>query len=124
MPLARISIPDSLSATKTRALADAVHDGLVATCDVPPTDRFQLVLRYKSDAMIIDPHFPDVNRTHEAVIIEILFIVGRTVAQKKALYRDVAARAVTVGFSGDDIMIALTENAATDWSAGGGRSFG
>lgn len=43
MPLARIAVPASLSPAKVSALADAVHFGLVTTCNVPYKDRFQLV---------------------------------------------------------------------------------
>lgn len=35
MPLARIAVPASLSPAKVSALADAVHFGLVTTCNVP-----------------------------------------------------------------------------------------
>ena len=124
MPLCRISVPAALPARKARALADAVHAGLVATCAVPPGDRFQLITVFDPERMILDPHFPDVNRTAEASVVEVLFLEGRTVAQKAALFRHVAADAVRAGFVGDDIMITLTENAPTDWSVGHGRSYG
>ena len=59
-----------------RALADAAHEGLVETCGVPPNDRFQLVSTYAPEMMFIDPTFPDVARTPDASIIEILFSRG------------------------------------------------
>ncbi|WP_119167237.1 tautomerase family protein [Algihabitans albus] len=124
MPLARISVPAALPAGKTRKLADAVHDGLVATCNVPLKDRFQLISVFESRCMIIDRNFPDVNRTSEASIVEILFLEGRSVAQKTALFQHVAAGAIEAGFVGDDIMIVLSENAPRDWSLGCGRSYG
>jgi hypothetical protein len=58
MPLARISVPAHLSADRVRALADAVHGGLVTTCNVPVDDHFQLITRFAPDAMIINPTFP------------------------------------------------------------------
>lgn len=124
MPLARLSVPAALPAAKTRSLLDAIHEALVETCNVPPKDRFQLVTRFDTDAMIIDPTFPDLNRTPEAVIIEILFLEGRTLAQKAALFEQIAKRAMQAGYAGDDIMVTLTENAPTDWSLGYGRSYG
>ena len=66
----------------------------------------------------------DVQRTVEASIVEILFLEGRTVEQKRHLFRRIAERAMQAGFAGDDIMITLTENAATDWSVGYGRCYG
>ncbi|MBR0716090.1 tautomerase family protein [Bradyrhizobium liaoningense] len=74
--------------------------------------------------MLIDPAFPNVTRTAEASIVEILFLEGRSIDQKKRLFRSIAERAVSAGFSGDDIMIALTENAPVDWSLGRGLAFG
>ena len=124
MPLARLSVPAHLAPAKIRALADAVHEGLVETCGVPPNDRFQLVSTYAREMMFIDPTFPDVARTPDASIIEILFLEGRTIDQKKNLFRRIADRAVSAGFSGDDVMIALTENAPVDWSLGRGLAFG
>jgi phenylpyruvate tautomerase PptA (4-oxalocrotonate tautomerase family) len=124
MPLARISVPAHLTPTRIRALADAVHEGLVETCGVPPNDRFQLVSTYAPEMMFIDPTFPDVARTPDASIIEILFLEGRTIDQKQNLFRRIADRAVRAGFSGDDVMIALSENAPVDWSLGRGRTFG
>jgi hypothetical protein len=46
MPVTRISIPACLPLQKARALADAVHEGLVETRNVPPKDRFQFISAY------------------------------------------------------------------------------
>src|SRR5687767_7418331 len=124
MPLARISVPAHLSAEKIRALADAVHEALVATCDVPPNDRFQLISRFPAEAMLIDPSFPDVARSADASIVEIIFLAGRDDQRKQRLYRDLVERAVAAGFRADDIMVALTENAPIDWSHGRGLAYG
>ena len=73
MPLARLSVPAHLAPAKIRALADAAHEGLVETCGVPPNERFQLVSTYAPEMMFIDPTFPDLARTPDASIVEILF---------------------------------------------------
>jgi len=124
MPLARLSVPAHLALARIRSMADAVHEGLVETCGVPPNDRFRLVSTYAPEMMFIDPTFPDVARTPDASIVEILFLEGRTIDQKKNLFRRIADRAISAGFSGDDVMIVLTENAPVDWSLGYGRAFG
>lgn len=123
MPLTRISIPAAMPLEKARALADLVHDSLVETCAVPPKDRFQLISRFSREMMIIDPNFPDVNRTAEASIVEVLFIAGRTADQKDRLFRRIAEGARAIGFVVDDLMISLSENTAADWCAGQGRAF-
>lgn len=123
MPLARISVPSHLSLEQIQAIADAVHDGLVTTCNVPMDDRFQLIARLSPELMILNPTFGNVSRSCAASIIEILFLHGRTDEQKRNLYKDVVSRCSASGIREDDIMIALTENGPIDWSLGRGEAF-
>jgi len=123
MPLTRLSVPAHLNAQRVRGLADAVHEALVECCDVPPRDRFQMVSRFERDHLILDPTFGDVRRTADACVVEITFLSGRTDAQKRRLYRDLAARASAVGFAEDDLVVGLVENGAIDWSLGKGRAY-
>ena len=123
MPLTRLSVPAHLNARQVRSLANAVHDALVECCDVPQGDRFQLVSRFEREHLILDPNFGDVKRTADACVIEITFLSGRTDAQKRRLYRDLAARAAGIGFAQDDLVVGLVENGAIDWSLGNGRAY-
>ena len=123
MPLVRISVPAHLAAEKVRVLADAVHEALVAACDVSPNDRFQLVSRFAAADMIIDPTFPDVARSSDASIVEITFLKGRTDDKKRSLFRKIVSGAVAGGFRPDDVMVALVENAPIDWSLGRGEAY-
>lgn len=123
MPLTKICAPRHLPVAKAKALAAAVQDGLVRTCGVPPKDLFQLISRFESEEMIIDPTFGGVHRSRDACIVEITFLRGRTDEQKRSLFRHVVDRAVAEGFRPDDVMIALTENAHMDWSLGLGAAY-
>jgi hypothetical protein len=123
VPLTHLSVPAHLSAAQVRSLADAVHDGLVTTCNVPEDDRFQLVSRFAPDAMMLNPTFGQVRRTADASVVEITFLSGRTEDQKRKLFKQVVERAVQAGFVADDILIALTENGKIDWSLGRGQAF-
>lgn len=123
MPLTKISAPRHISSIQVRALAAAVQDGLVKTCNVPPRDLFQLISRFDSDEMILDPHFGGVNRSKDACVIEVVFLLGRTDDQKRALFRHVAEQAILAGFRADDVMIALVENSRMDWSLGHGIAY-
>jgi hypothetical protein len=123
MPLTKISAPKHLPFEKVKALADAVHEGLVQTCYVPRDDLFQLISRFEADEMILDAHFGGVNRTKDACIVEILFLTGRSDDHKRALYKLVSELAVAAGFRADDIMVALTENSLMDWSIGHGMAY-
>ncbi len=123
MPLVRISVPSHLAAEKVRVLADAAHDALVATCNVPLNERFQLVSRFAGADMFLDPTFPDVERSADASIVEITFLGGRTDDQKRSLYQEIVASAVASGFRPDDVMVALVENGPIDWSLGRGEAY-
>lgn len=123
MPLTQISVPQHLPTQRARALADAVHTGLVNTCNVPNDDRFQLITRFAAEDMLLNPTFGGMARTADASVVEILFLEGRSHDQNRALYRCVTDLAVLAGFKADDIMMALTENAAVDWTVGRGQAF-
>lgn len=123
MPLTKISAPKHLSTSQVKALAAAVQDGLVKTCNVPPNDLFQLISRFEADEIVLDPHFGGVNRSNNACIAEIVFLTGRTDDQKRALFRHIADGAVQAGFRADDIMVALVENSRMDWSLGHGLAY-
>lgn len=123
MPLTKISAPKYLAASQVRALARAVQDALVASCQVPPNDLFQTVSRFQLDDLVFDPHFGGVNRSGDACLVEILFLTGRTDDQKRALFRHIADKAVQAGFRADDIMVALLENSRMDWSLGHGVAY-
>ena len=87
MPLARLSVPSCLSPEKVRALADAVHEGLVETCGMPPNERFQVISAYAPEMMFVDPTFPNVARTPEASIDRDSISRGTHDRSEEALFR-------------------------------------
>jgi len=123
MPLVRISVPEHLSMEKVRALADAVHMALVQACDFPFKDRFQLITRFADRDRLIDPNFPDVERSADASIVEIALVEGLNNEKKRRLYHEIARGAVGGGFRADDIFVALLENSKIDWSPGRGVAY-
>ena len=123
MPLTKISAPKHLAYAKVKALADAVQEGLIQTCKVPPNDLFQLISRFESEEMVLDPTFGGVSRSRDACIAEITFLIGRTDEQKRSLFKHIATQAVAAGFRPDDVMVALTENSRMDWSLGMGVAY-
>lgn len=121
MPLVRISVPETMPVDDIRNFADAVHAAMVATVDVPDTDRFQIITSHARDRLMIDPAYFNVERSARAAIVHITFRRGRSNAQKRALYREIAAKAhQSCGMRPADIMVVLTENERIDWSFGDG----
>ena len=124
MPLIRLTVPDHLPASQVNALAHAVHGALVACCNVPEKDRFIVVNRLPASAFMLDPHFPNVQRSQDACLVDITLLAGRSHAQKQAFYRHAVDAAERNGFRPDDILMSLTENSAMDWSLGLGVAYG
>lgn len=123
MPLIRFTAPDHLTDALVQQLAQVVQHALVTTCNVPVDDRFILLNRVPAGHWMADPYFGGVMRSRNACLAEILLLQGRTADQKRRLFREAARGVGEVGFRPDDLMLALTENTAMDWSLGGGMAY-
>ena len=91
--------------------------------NIPANELFQLISRFSATDMLIDPTFPDVERSADASIVEITLLTGRNDDRKRSLYKAIAAGAVAAGFRSDDVMVALIENGPIDWSLGRGEAY-
>jgi 4-oxalocrotonate tautomerase len=102
-------------------IADAVHHAMVDAITVPAQDRFQVITEHPVDGLIYDPTYLGINRTDDIVIIQITLNSGRTVEQKRALYKDITARlAKEPGVRPEDVFISLVEVTKENWSFGNG----
>ena|SRR3954462_5169561 len=121
MPLVRIHVPQATPADDRRAVADTVHDALVAHFNVPVADRFQVIQAHADGELICTPEYLGIRHTPRVVFIQITASEGRTVAAKKALYEQIARVLPTrSGFSSDDVIINLVETRKENWSFGRG----
>jgi len=121
MPLVKFNVPQSFPDSRVAGLREAVHEALVATANVPPDDLFHVVQKLDASSLLIDTGFLGVERSSEAVIVEIAFRMGRTETQKQALYREIARLArERAALRPEDVMVVLTENTSLDWSFGQG----
>ena len=121
MPLVRITLAAGRTEAERRRIADAVHQALVDTANVPADDRFQVVHEVPAGGLIWDARYLGHSRTAEVVFVEITLNTGRTVAVKKALYAAIAAGlAGAAGLRPDDVLVNLVEVPRENWSFGGG----
>jgi phenylpyruvate tautomerase PptA (4-oxalocrotonate tautomerase family) len=121
MPLVRIALNADTPKETQRAIADGVHEGLMAAIGIPKGDRFQIIDERPADSLIFDEGYLDVAR-QQVVFIQIVLVRGRTLEQKQALYRNVADNLSQVGVRPEDVFIQLTENGREDWSFGNGKT--
>ena len=121
MPLVRISLAKGKDAAYRRKVGDAVHRALVDTVAVPPLDRFQLLTEHEPGDLIYDSNYLGIARSSDLVIVQITLSVGRTLAQKRALYRAIAGNlGKAVALRPEDAWINLIEVAKENWSFGNG----
>jgi 4-oxalocrotonate tautomerase len=122
MPMVKIYVRKNKTDAELRAIADGVHEALMAQANVPADDRFQILNRLDRDQIVADANYGGVNRSEGIVIIEITLNVGRSLEIKKNLYADIALRLERVGVRPDDVLISLVEVTNENWSFGGGRA--
>ena len=121
MPLARIDLPAGKPSDYGRAVADIVYESMIATLNAPKHDRFQVISEHKPDTLVIDPNYLGIERSADALIIQLTLNEGRTVEVKKAFYKAVAdGLHERVGLRREDVFISLVEVKKENWSFGNG----
>src|ERR1700733_12269187 len=110
MPLVRIDLRKGKQAAYLEAISRIVHEALVSV-GVPKDDRFQVISEHDSENFVFDPNYLDIRRTEDLVIIQITWNEGRTVEQKKALYKAIAAGlAATLSLRREDVLLASSRS--------------
>jgi phenylpyruvate tautomerase PptA (4-oxalocrotonate tautomerase family) len=121
MPLVRITLRDDTPAATRLAIADGVHNAMVATIGIRAGDRMQIIDQRPAGTVIADPDYLGVHRQN-VVFVEITLVRGRSTEKKRALYRAIADELVSVGVRAEDVTVVLTENGRDDWSVGNGEA--
>ncbi len=121
MPLVRITLDTTTPAEQRRAISDGVHSAMVAALGIPKADHFQVIDERPAESLIFDEGYLGPSREH-VVFIQIWLVRGRTIDQKKALYRQIADTLADTGVRPDDVFIQLTETSREDWSFGNGEA--
>jgi 4-oxalocrotonate tautomerase len=121
MPLVRISLRQGKTPEYRHQIGDGVHRAMVDAINVPPQDRFQVITEHQADGLIYDPSYLGINRTDDVIFIQITLNAGRTLDQKRALYKKIAdLLAQEPGVRPEDVVINLVEVAKENWSFGKG----
>lgn len=121
MPLARIDLPAGKPASYGRAAADVVYEAMIATLKAPKDDRFQVISEHGRDTLLIDPSYLGIERSADALIIQLTLNDGRTVDAKKAFFKAVAdGLHERLGLRREDVFINLVEVKKENWSFGNG----
>lgn len=121
MPLVRIDLRRGKSPAQLAALRDGIYQAMRETFNVPEDDRFILVSQHDADEFDCDPNYLGIARSDDLVIVQITCNSGRTMEQKRALYRSIAVKlSAAPGLRPEDVFINLVEVARENWSFGHG----
>lgn len=121
MPLVRIALMKGKPEGFGRKIGAVVYRAMLETINVPPKDNFQIITEHDANSLVYDPSYLDIARTDGVVMIQISLNEGRTLEQKKALYKAIADglyRNLSVRV--EDVFINLVEVKKENWSFGNG----
>ena len=120
MPLVRIDLRQGKSDAHRQEIGRIVHEALVSV-GVPKDDRFQVIAEHEAANFVFDPDYLGIHRSDELVMVQITWNEGRTLEQKKALYKAIAdGLAAKLGLRREDVLISLVEVRRENWSFGAG----
>jgi phenylpyruvate tautomerase PptA (4-oxalocrotonate tautomerase family) len=120
MPFARIDIRKGKDAAYRQKIGRVVYEALVGV-GVPQKDRFQVVNEHDADDFLYDTDYLGIHRSDDLVMIQITWNEGRTVEQKKVLFKAIAdGLKAAIGLRPEDVLINLVEIKKENWSFGNG----
>lgn len=120
MPLVRIDLRRGKDAAYRQEVGRVVYEAMIGV-GVPENDRFQVIGEHDSSSFIYDPSYLGIERSDDLVIIQITWNEGRTVEQKKTLYKAIAeGLGKSPGIRAEDVFISLVEVKKENWSFGNG----
>lgn len=123
MPLVRIDMPAGKSAETKQAISDVVYDAILTVLKAPTGDRFHVITEHQPETLFIDRHFLGIERTADALMIQVTLRHGRTREIKQAFFKFIAdGLHERIGIRREDVIINLVEDNLEDWSFGNGEA--
>ena len=120
MPFARIDLRKGKDAAYRREIGRVVYEALLGV-GVPQKDRFQVINEHDADDFLFDADYFGIHRSDDLVMIQITWNEGRTLEQKKALFKAIAdGLKAAIGLRSEDVLINLVEVKKENWSFGNG----
>ena len=121
MPLVRVDIKQNSDPTFAKRVGKLIYTAMHTTINVPENDNFQILAEHDEQHFIFDPGYLGINRTDNLVVIQITLSEGRTIEQKKLLYKTIAESLnAELAVRLEDVFINLVEVKKENWSFGNG----
>ncbi len=121
MPFVHISLRAGKPEAYRQAIFDSIYRALRDAFDVPEDDQFMTISEHDAANFRYSPSYFGVARSDDLVYIQITANNTRSLEQKKALYRRIAALlGEHPGIRPEDVFVNLVEVAKENWSFGHG----
>ena len=121
MPLVRVSLRRGKPAAYRKAILDGIYGAMISTFNVPNDDRFMVINEHDEPDFSYSPTYMNISRSDDLILIQLTASNTRNVAQKKALFRQIAENLkANPGVRPEDIFINLVEVLPENWSFGNG----
>lgn len=123
MPLLQISLRAGKPETHRQAIFDGLYRALREEFDVPEDDQFMTITEHDAANFRYGASYLDIARSDDLVFIQITANNTRTLEQKKALFRRIAALlGENPGLRPEDVFVSLVEVKKENWSLGYGMA--
>jgi len=120
MPFVRIDLRKGKDAHYRQEVSRVVYDAMLGV-GVPANDKFQVIGEHDAGNFVFDPDYLGIHRTEDLIFIQITWNEGRTLEQKKALYKSIAEGLVaSLKIRPEDVFINIVEVKRENWSFGHG----
>lgn len=123
MPFVRISLPKAFTQETKDNISTGIHQALIQDFKIPQNDYFHVIEELEPHQIKFPENYLNIAHTPDIVYIQITAGQGRTLEQKKALYREIANQiSDTTSVTKNNIIIVLLENNGREnWSFGNGE---
>ncbi|MCV2889848.1 tautomerase family protein [Ruegeria aquimaris] len=121
MPYVQISMRAGTSDRYKEAIFDGIYRAMTENFDVPEDDQFMTITEHEAATFRYGARYLGIARTDALVFIRITANNTRSLAQKQALFAQIAALlADDPGLRPEDVFINLVEVGKENWSLGNG----
>jgi phenylpyruvate tautomerase PptA (4-oxalocrotonate tautomerase family) len=120
MPLVRIDLMKKPDASFGQRVGQVVYESMKSSIGVPDHDNFQVITEHDAQHLIFDTSYLGIERTQGIVVIQIALNEGRTLEQKKLLYKTIAEGLERLDVRAEDVLVNLIEVKKENWSFGRG----
>lgn len=122
MPVFHAHIPTGRFTRERKiAIGNALNRALVVALGIPAGDRFITITEHGDDELFIDPHFMDMERSADAIIIEVQVGAHRPSSDKAALMAEICRQLGDAAcIAPDDVFISLIPVPNENFSFGRG----